>query len=114
MAAMDLSGDIDARFIISVSRELQKSVAKAILGETSVDDEPAEVLEDTVMEFVNVVCGNIAAKASQSGKIVSISPPLSIRPDADGLPVPAGYAGLCFPILVGEGETMQLLLFVRQ
>jgi CheY-specific phosphatase CheX len=113
MAAMDLSGDVDARFIISVSQELQKSVAKAILGETSVDSEPPEVLEDTVMEFVNVVCGNIAAKASQSGTIVNINPPVTIRPDAAGLAVPAGYAGLCFPILVSEGETMQLVLFVR-
>lgn len=113
MAAMDLSGDVDARFIISVSQELQKSVAKAILRETSVDNEPPEVLEDTVMEFVNVVCGNIAAKASQAGKIVNINPPVTIRPDAAGLAVPAGYTGLCFPVLVGEGETMQLILFVK-
>jgi len=114
MAAMDLSGDVDARFIVSVSQELQKSVAKAILGETSVDEEPPEVLEDTVMEFVNVVCGNIAAKASQAGKIVTITPPVTINPDTAGLAVPDGYAGLCFPILVSEGETMQLLLFVRK
>jgi CheY-specific phosphatase CheX len=114
MAAMDLSGDVDARFIISVSQELQKSVAKAILSEASVDNEPPEVLEDTVMEFVNVVCGNIAAKASQTGKIVTINPPVTIRPDASGLAVPAGYTGLCFPILVSEGETMQLILFVRK
>lgn len=113
MAAMDLSGDVDTRFIISVSQELQKSVAKAILRETSVDNEPSEVLEDTVMEFVNVVCGNIAAKASQAGRIVNINPPVTIRPDATGLAVPAGYTGLCFPILVGEGETMQLVLFIR-
>jgi CheY-specific phosphatase CheX len=114
MAAMDLSGEVDARFIISVSQELQKSVAKAILGEASVDNEPPEVLEDTVMEFVNVVCGNIAAKASQAGRIVNINPPVTIRPDVAGLAVPAGYTGLCFPILANEGETMQLVLFVKE
>ncbi|KAA0893314.1 chemotaxis protein CheX [Oryzomonas rubra] len=113
MAAMDLSGDQDARFIISVSQGLQKSVAKAILRETSVDNEPQEVLEDTVMEFVNVVCGNIAAKASQAGRIVNINPPVTIRPDAEGLAVPAGHTGLCFPILVGDGETMQLVLLIK-
>jgi len=113
MAAMDLSGDVDARYIISVSQELQKSVAKAILRETSVDNEPPEVLEDTVMEFVNVVCGNIAAKASQTGRIVNINPPVTIRPDVTGVAVPAGHTGLCFPILAGEGETMQLVLFVK-
>ena len=114
MAALDLSGDVDARYIISVSQELQKSVAKAILGEASVDNEPPEVLEDTVMEFVNVVCGNIAAKASQSGMIVNITPPVTIRPDAAGLAVPAGYTGLCFPVLASEGETMQMVLFVKK
>jgi CheY-specific phosphatase CheX len=114
MAAIDLSGDVDARFIISVSQELQKSVAKAILGEASVDNEPPEVLEDTVMEFVNVVCGNIAAKASQAGRIVNINPPVTIRPDAAGLAVPAGYTGLCFPVLVIEGETMQLVLLIKE
>jgi len=114
MAAMDLYGDVDARYIISVSQELQKSVAKAMLGEASVENEPPEVLEDTVMEFVNVVCGNIAAKASQSGMIVDITPPVAISPVAAGLPVPAGYTGLCFPVLVSEGGTMQMILFVKK
>lgn len=114
MAAMDLSGDVDARYIISVSQELQKSIAKAILGETSVDNEPPEVLQDTVMEFINVVCGNIAAKASQAGMIVNINPPVTIRPDAEGLAVPPGHAGLCFPVLTSGGETMEMVLFVRK
>ena len=114
MAAMDLSGDIEARYILSVSQSIQKSVAKAILREESVDSEPVEVLEDTVMEFVNVVCGNVAAKASQMGKIININPPVTIHPPATGLPVPDGHSGLCFPIHVGENNTMELILFIKQ
>jgi len=114
MAAMDLFGDVEAQYIISVSESVQKSVAKAILREESVDGEPVEVLEDTVMEFVNVVCGNIAAKASQSGKNISINPPVTIHPPTTGLPVPAGHTGLCFPIHVGEGDKMELILFIKQ
>jgi len=114
MAAMDLSGDVDARYLISVSEGLQKTVAKAILREESVEAEPVEVLEDTVMEFVNVVCGNVAAKASQMGAIININPPVSIRPPAAGLPVPEGHTALCFPIHVGEGEKMELILLVGQ
>jgi CheY-specific phosphatase CheX len=113
MAALDLSGDVEARYIISVSQELQKSVAKAVLREASVDHEPPEVLEDTLMEFANVVCGNIAAKASQKGRIINISPPVAIRPDTAGLAVPAGHRGICFPIHIGERETMQMVLFVK-
>ncbi|HEX9078806.1 MAG TPA: chemotaxis protein CheX [Desulfuromonadaceae bacterium] len=114
MAAMDLSGDAEARYLISVSENLQKSVARAILREESVEGEPAEVLEDTVMEFVNVVCGNVAAKASQMGAIININPPVSIRPAAAGIQVPAGHIALSFPIHVGEGEKMELILMVRQ
>jgi CheY-specific phosphatase CheX len=113
MAAMDLSGDVESRYIISVSEAVQKVVAKAILHEESVDTEPAEVLEDTVMEFVNVVCGNVAAKTSQMGKIMNINPPVTIHPPASGLPVPAGHIGLCFPIYVGENDKMELILFIK-
>lgn len=113
MAAMDMAGDVNARYLISVSEGLQKTIAKAILREESVDDEPVEVLEDTVMEFVNVVCGNIAAKASQMGVVLNITPPVSIRPPAAGLPVPAGHTALCFPVHISDGEKMELLLLIK-
>ncbi len=113
MAAMDLSEDVEARYIISVSEAVQKTIAKAILREDSVEGEPVEVLEDTVMEFVNVVCGNIAAKASQTGKTININPPVTIHPPTTGLPVPDGHTGLCFPIHVGEDNKMELILFVK-
>lgn len=114
MAGMDLSGDVYARYVISVSEGLQKSVARAILREESVDHEPVEILEDTVMEFVNVVCGNVAAKASQMGTIININPPSTMSQTPDSLAVPAGHTALCFPIYVGEGEKMELTLLIRQ
>jgi CheY-specific phosphatase CheX len=114
MAALDLAGDVEARFILSVSEGIQKEIAKAILRENSVDAEPVEVLEDTVMEFVNVVCGNVAAKASQMGKVMNINPPVALHPPATGLQVPSGSFALCFPIHVGESDKMELVLFVRQ
>jgi CheY-specific phosphatase CheX/mannitol/fructose-specific phosphotransferase system IIA component len=113
MAAMDFSGDVEARYLISVSEGLQKSVAKAILHEKSVDSESTEVLEDTVMEFVNVVCGNVAAKASQMGVIMNINPPVTIHPPAAGLPVPEGHTALCFPIHIGDGDKMDLILLIK-
>jgi len=114
MAALDLAGDIEARYIISVSEGIQKEIAKAILREESADAEPVEVLEDTVMEFVNVVCGNVAAKASQMGKVVNINPPVALHPPATGLQVPSGSSALCFPIHVGENDKMELILFIKQ
>jgi CheY-specific phosphatase CheX len=113
MAAMDLIGDVEARYIISVSEGIQKEVAKAILREESVDSETVEVLEDTVMEFVNVVCGNVAAKASQMGKVMNINPPVALHPPATGLQVPSGSIALSFPIYVGENEKMEMILFIK-
>lgn len=113
LAAMDLSGDVEARYLISVSEGLQKSIAKAILSEDSVDNEPAEVLEDTVMEFVNVVCGNVAAKASQMGVIMNINPPVTVHPPTNGLPIPEGHTALSFPIHIEDGDTMELILLIK-
>jgi CheY-specific phosphatase CheX len=113
MAAMDFSGDLEARYLISVSEELQQAVARAILREESVAGEPVEVLEDTVMEFVNVVCGNVAAKASQMGVIMNINPPVTIHPTADGLPVPEGHTALSFPIHIGDGDKMEMVLLIK-
>lgn len=114
LAAMDMVGDVEARYIISVSYGLQRTIAKTILGEESVDDEPVEVLEDTVMEFVNVVCGNVAAKASQMGVIINIDPPVTLHPPAEGLPVPEGHTALCFPIHIEDGDTMDLILLIKE
>jgi len=110
IAAMDFSGDVEGCYMLSVNEKLQKTIAKAILREESVEDEPSEVLEDTVMEFVNIVCGNIAAKASQMGKIMEISPPTTIIPAENGIPVVEGHVVLCFPIHVGDYGKMELLI----
>jgi CheY-specific phosphatase CheX len=113
LAALDLAGDVEARYVISVSAGIQKEIAKAILREASVDGESVENLEDTVMEFVNVVCGNVAAKASQMGKVININPPVTIHPPAAGLQVPPGNIALCFPIHVGETDKMELVLIIK-
>lgn len=113
IAAMDISGDANARYMLTVSENTQKEIAKAILKEENVDGESEEVLEDTVMEFVNIVCGNIVAKASQSGITMEINPPVTIHPDSAGLPVPDGFRGVLFPIHLQGDETMELNLLIK-
>jgi CheY-specific phosphatase CheX len=113
LAAMDLTGDVEAGYYISVSEKVQKSIAKAILNEESVDNEPTEILEDTVMEFINVVCGNVAAKASQMGVIMEINPPVVIHPPVDGLQIPDGRTALSFPIHIEDGDTMEMILLIK-
>lgn len=110
MAAMDFQGDAQARYLLSVSAGVQKQVARAIMHEETVEHEPAEVLEDSVMEFVNVVCGNVVAKASQEGIALTINPPVTIHPPTEGLPVPDGKLALCFPVHLEGGDVIELYL----
>jgi len=114
IAAMDLSGDLNARYLLSVSDGIQKAIAKAILREEDVEGESDEILEDTVMEFVNIICGNVVAKASQMGVTLDINPPVTLHPSFSGLAVPNGYRGVTFPIHVGDDEIMEMALFIRQ
>ena len=114
IAAMDLSGDMNARYLLSVSEGIQKAIAKAILKEDDVDNEDDEILEDTVMEFVNIICGNVVAKASQMGVTLDINPPVTLHLPPNGMPVPAGYRGIMFPIHVGDDQAMEMILFIKQ
>lgn len=112
-ATMEFSGDVSGCYLMGVSAATQKKVAKEILKEESVEGEPKEVLDDTVMEFVNVVLGNVAAKAAQLGKAIEIAPP-GIVDAADGFAVPAGHTGLCFPVCLADGDRVELAVFIKQ
>lgn len=112
VAEMGFSGSVTARYLLSVSESTRNLVAKAILDEESVEDEDVEVLDDSVKEFINIVCGNIAAKAAQLGHSIEITPP-ELRPDcATGICVPQDHTGLMFPIYLSDGEVFELTIFV--
>ena len=113
IASMDFTGDQQAKYMLSVSAKLQKTIAKIILNEESVDGESVEVLDDTVMEFINIVCGNIVAKASQDGIQLDINPPQAVHPQYNGISLKEGQIAAIFPIHVGESYRMDLILIVK-
>jgi CheY-specific phosphatase CheX len=113
IAEMGFSGSVSARYLLSVSENARKLVAKAILDEESVDNEPIEVLDDSVKEFINIICGNIAAKAAQLGHSIDITPPEMRLDSADGIDVPADHTGLMFPIYLTDGEVFELTIFIQ-
>jgi CheY-specific phosphatase CheX/uncharacterized protein YlaN (UPF0358 family) len=114
VAAMDFSGSTNGRYLLSVSSGIQTAIAQAILKEENVEHEPKEVLDDAVMEFVNIVCGNVAAKAAQVGKSIDISPPEVFHPDGNETPVPSGQIGLLFPLYMADGEKVEPAVFIKQ
>ena len=112
IAAMAFSGSVSGRYLLAVSAALRQRIACAILDEKDVSTEPEEVLDDAVMEFVNIVCGNVAAKAAQAGKTMEIFPPAVFHPGPGGIEVPAGQAGVRFPFVEANGEELSLYLFL--
>ena len=112
LAAMDIIGDISVKYVFGCTAGLQAKIAQAILGTDNVSKEPKEVLDDTVMEFVNVVCGNIVAKAVQLGKKTDISPPQLLDPDALAK-LPTNEQALHFPIYLADGDKGALVLIIN-
>lgn len=103
IVAIAMSGSLKARYILSVSSEARAAIARAILKSEDVSRETEEMMNDTVTEFINIVCGNIAAKAAQMGKTIEIAPPEILNGKA-GVAVPAGGTGLLFPAFIAEGR----------
>ena len=114
VAVMDFSGSVSGRYLLAVPVTLQKTVARAILNEENIEGEPEEVLDDAIMEFVNIVCGNVAAKSTQLGKTIEIAPPEMFRPRGQEIAVPEGHRGLLFPIQTVNGEEMDVAIFARR
>ena len=112
IAAMAFAGSVGGRYLLAVSDTLRQRIACAVLNEKNVSAEPLEVLDDAVMEFVNIVCGNVAAKAAQLGKTMEIFPPAIFHPGSRGIEVPAGQSGLRFPFVEANGETLSLYFFL--
>lgn len=111
-AAMDFTGDVRCRYVMSASPEVQTQIAKAMLSQDSVSHEPKEVLDDTIMEFINVVCGNIAAKSAHLGKTLDILPP-EILDTTGGMEIPTGFKGIHFPIYLAEGHAaVTIIIYV--
>ncbi|SNB45576.1 chemotaxis protein CheX [Geobacter sp. DSM 9736] len=111
-AVITFSGDIQARYLFTISRFAQKKLAAAMLNQADVGEEPQEILDDTVMEFINVVCGNIAARAAQFGKRMEINPP-EIVAAPEMVKIEPGETGLSFPVCYTDGEHSELYITIR-
>ena len=111
IATMEFTGSVSGTYVLSVSAPIRDQIARAVFNQTDVSSEPLEVLEDTVMEYVNIVCGNIAAKAAQMGKQMDILPPALFNGPGN-MSVPDGYVGLLFPICLADGEKVEFAIFV--
>jgi CheY-specific phosphatase CheX len=109
---MGMSGSIQARYLLSVSGNVRNAIARAVLKTDDVSGESEAMLNDAVMEFVNIICGNMAAKAAQMGKTIEIALPRLIEAKG-GIPAPAGGSGLLFPVSIADGR-IEIGLFMEK
>ncbi|MEB3236292.1 MAG: chemotaxis protein CheX [Candidatus Sericytochromatia bacterium] len=80
------TGDLEATFTLNVPQGLLLNMASRMLEEDlqAVD----ELVQDAGQEFVNIICGNIAAKLSVRNRNAGLLPPViqpanSLKPDSD-------------------------------
>lgn len=109
IAAMEMHGDKSLTYILGCTEGFQTKIARAILSTDDVSQEPKEVLDDTIMEFVNVVCGNIVAKAAQSSVALEILPPELLSE----VVTHENQQSLLFPIYLADGDSGTLMLLLH-
>lgn len=110
--SIDFIGDAKGTYLLSVCDDIRIMIAKAILKESNVDGLSSELIDDAVMEFVNIVCGNISAKASQHNIHLPISTPLALGSPGKTLHVGAGQTGVLFPIYVTDFRRVDMAVFI--
>ncbi len=97
--SVPLKGNIPINFVLSVSDDLAIIIASRLLGE-DIKNEPQEVIEDSVKEFCNVVCGNVVAKLARRGVRLTLGLPEVLA----AVPVATdGFSVLVFPVNVSQG-----------
>jgi len=110
VVAMPMHGAVEARYMLSVSAGVRDQIARSILKAPDVSTEPREVLVDAVMELMNTVCGNVAAKAAQHGHTIEIAPPEIVT---GPLTVPVGGTGILFPLHIAEAR-VEAAVFIEK
>jgi CheY-specific phosphatase CheX len=113
VASQAFAGSASGRYFLSVSWAVQKTIARALLKKDDLSGETVEILDNAVRELLDTILGNVATRSAERGKTLKISPPSVSHPTA-GIPVPPGHIGLLFPFHRGNGDRIDLTLFIRQ
>ncbi|ALC15812.1 chemotaxis protein CheX [Desulfuromonas soudanensis] len=112
-ASMTFTGPASGRYLLSVSPATHNSIARAILKKDDLSGETVEILDEALRGFLGTILGNLRAKSAEKGRLMEISPPSVSRLQA-GIAVPPGHMGLLFPFHRGDGDLIELALFIGQ
>ncbi|WP_029911027.1 hypothetical protein [Pelobacter seleniigenes] len=110
---MGFSGVVSARYLLTVSENTRTMIANAILQEQTTRNQ-SEPLDEPILEFVKIVCGNVVNKAVQLGYAIDITPARIHTPDRDDLNIPEDQTAIQFPIYLSDGEIFELTISVQK
>jgi CheY-specific phosphatase CheX len=103
VVAVRMTGDAPCCFVLSVSVDVRDAIARTMMREEDISSEPKEVLVDAVQEFLNIICGSIAAKVTQMGKKIDYKNAVVLDVKDRFCPSSESKA-LLFPLHVTEGR----------
>ncbi len=98
---IDITGNMYARLMLSLTKEAVFEIAQKFLGE-AIDDE--EIAMENAGEFLNMVCGNLSALMEREGKKIQISIPHIIKGfDKPNLLIKVNEKAVVFPLTTTKG-----------
>ena len=111
-ATISFNGYAEFKYIFSVSTATRNAIARAMLRQDNVDDEPLELLEDAVKEFINTVAGKVVSRAVDMGVLLGIEPP-EISHEGK-IEIPQDHSGVLFPMYLKNDDVADLGISMRK
>ncbi len=109
---MNITNKVSASLIITTSTKINKLLAKAILKGNRVATGTTEDIEEAVIKFANIICGNIVSKSAQLGNDLTISQAQIFQRDNEERAIPNGQTGLLLPFHFSNGEKFNLIILI--
>jgi CheY-specific phosphatase CheX len=108
VVSIRFTGAQNCDYVLAMPRAAAAAVASGILGQDA-SKEGDEIVLDGVKEFLNIVCGNIAADLAKRGKSVEMSPPSEAVHYTNGYSVIKRRKAAHYPLVSTEG-TIELII----
>jgi|GEM_PF-834459 len=108
-----LTGGVNARLLITLSKKTRNQVAGKVLNPGNERSYPDAILNDALVRFFNLVCENIVNKAALLNHEVSMIPPRLYEGD-ERIVKGEAELGLQFPIHLPEGDAIEITIFAME
>jgi len=106
------SGGIKARLLMTLSGKIRNLLANKVLNTVGQESYPRKILDEALVQFVNLVCGNAAGKANQSGHELETIP-ARLHNDKK-ISRNENEFGIIFPVYLPEGDVIETAIFAER